>query len=118
MGKYLLDTFSIIHFVVGILWRYMGFDIIRLFIYHSIFEIVENSNFGIHIINTYVKIWPGGKPAADTPINSIGDVLISLVGWMLADKYFIQNNIALYLSILVVSYFWIFRYMLVRHKKI
>ena len=118
MGKYILDIYSIIHFAVGILWRYMGFDIVSLFVLHTLFEIVENSKFGIHIINTYVKIWPGGKPAADTLINSIGDVSISLLGWILTDKYFIRNNIALYSSILIVSYFWIFRYILIYLKKI
>lgn len=108
MGKYLLDVYSILHFTVGILWRYMGFDIISLLLLHSIFEICENSKIGMHIINTYFKIWPGGKPSADTLINSIGDISVSLLGWILSDKYFIQNNTALYSSILIVFYFWIF----------
>lgn len=110
MGKYLLDVYSILHFAVGILWHYMGFDIISLLLLHTIFEIIENSTVGMYIINTYFKFWPGGKPSTDTLINSISDISISLVGWVLADKYFRQNNIALYSSILIVCYFWIFKH--------
>jgi hypothetical protein len=113
MGKYFLDKFSILHFTIGILWRYMGFDIISLFLFHTIFEIMENSKIGMYIINTYFKTWPGGKPSADTLLNNVGDILISLLGWILANTYFIQNTIALYLSIIIVSYFWIFRYIIV-----
>ena len=112
MGQYFLDKYSILHFVTGILWHYMGFDILSLFILHTIFEIVENSKIGTHIINTYFKIWPGGKSSTDTLLNIIGDILISLVGWILVDKYFRQNNIALYFSIIIVCYFWIFRHIL------
>lgn len=118
MGQYILDKFSIVHFAVGILWRYMGFDILSLFILHTIFEIVENSKIGMHIINTYFKIWPGGKPSADTVVNIISDILISLLGWILVDTYFIQNTTLLYISIIVVAYFWISQYMILRHKKI
>jgi hypothetical protein len=118
MGKYLLDVYSILHFTVGILWCYMGFDIISLLLIHTIFEIIENSKIGMYIINTYLKIWPGGKPSADTLINSISDISISLIGWILADKYFRRNNTALYSSILIVSYFWIFPHIILRHKKI
>lgn len=118
MGKYLLDVYSILHFATGILWRYMGFDIISLLLLHTIFEILENSKIGMHIINTHFKIWPGGKPSTDTLINSISDISISLVGWILADKYFVQNNTALYFSILIVCYFWIPPHMILLHKKI
>jgi hypothetical protein len=113
MGQYLLDKFSILHFTIGILWRYMGFDIISLFLFHTIFEIVENSKIGMYIISTYFKIWPGGKPSADTLLNIVGDILISLLGWILTNTYFIQNTIALYLSIIIVFCFWIFRYIIV-----
>jgi phage-related minor tail protein len=36
------------------------------------------------IINKYITYWPGGKPHADSLINSSGDILFGTIGWFIA----------------------------------
>ena len=107
MGKLILDKYSTLHFSVGMVWRYIGFDFLSLLIIHTVFEIVENSKPGMFIINNYFKLWPGGKPHADSKINSISDIVISLIGWMIADKFIIYSNIGWVITVIVLFYFWI-----------
>lgn len=107
MGKSIVDKYSILHFSVGMLWRYIGFDFISLLIIHIIFEIVENTKIGMLIINKYFKLWPGGKPQSDSKINSVSDIVVSLIGWILADKYIIYSNIGWVITLIVLFYFWI-----------
>jgi hypothetical protein len=38
---------------------------------------------GMNIINK-MTFWPGGKPRSDTIINSIGDTVGSIIGWLSA----------------------------------
>lgn len=108
MGKSILDKYSILHFSVGMIWRYIGFDLLSLVIIHTIFEIVENSKPGMNFINKYFKLWPGGKPHADSKINSISDIIISLLGWMIAHKFIIYSNIGWVITVIVI--FFIFGY--------
>jgi hypothetical protein len=53
------------------------------------FELVENTQTGMHYIRT-IKLWPGGKSEADSWINSTGDQFYSLLGWLFA-HYYISN---------------------------
>lgn len=84
MGKYLFDQYSYLHFAVGIIVYYWNIPLFLWFILHTLFEIVENSQIGMHIINTYIRFWPGGKPYADTYINTVGDTIGAMVGWISA----------------------------------
>ena len=52
-------------------------------ILHTLFETVENTQFGMNFINKYITFWPGGKPTADSFINIIGDT-VSACGWLSA----------------------------------
>ena len=105
MGVALFDKFSVLHFSTGMLWYYLGFNMISLLIVHIIFEIVENSKPGMLIINKYFKLWPGGKPRSDSIVNIIGDIIISLIGFIIAYK-FINKNLGLLFSIISILYFW------------
>ena len=84
MGQYLFDQYSILHFAVGIIAYFWNISFMTTLILHILFEIIENTPYGMHIINTYMKIWPGGKPYADSFINSMGDNLSTALGWMSA----------------------------------
>ena len=85
MGTGLLDQYSFLHFAVGIIAYFWGFSFIQTIIIHTIFESIENTLLGINFINTYFKgFWPGGKPIADTLINSIGDTISVMIGWLMA----------------------------------
>lgn len=89
MGNKLLDQYTYLHFASGIISYFWGIHLIDWIILHTIFEIIENSNIGIMIINKYIKIWPGGKQYSDKFINSFGDTIGAILGWLSA--CFIDN---------------------------
>lgn len=91
MGKQMLDQYSLLHFSVGVIMYFWGISFNTWFTLHLLFEIVENTHVGMNIINKYITMWPGGKPYADSTINSVFDQVLALLGWMLAfylDKIF------------------------------
>jgi len=63
---------------------FFGLPLIWWIVLHTLFEISENTKFGINIINNYVKFWPGGKPHPDSLINIIGDTIGTFIGWLSA----------------------------------
>ena len=96
MGKYFFDQYTLLHSATGIIAYFWNFTLLETFILHTIFEIVENTETGISIINNYFKMWPGGKPYADSFINIIGDTIGVLLGWILAqiiDKYSTERHL-------------------------
>lgn len=106
MGKTIFDKYSILHLVVGCIFRYFNFSLESLFILHTIFELTENTQIGMKIINDYITIWPGGKDKADSHLNSFSDIIFSLIGWYIMDKT--NNNIIILLiSLVVIAYFWL-----------
>lgn len=81
MGLLLFDQYTYLHFATGIMFYFWGFKILDVFIIHTIFEILENSNMGLYIINNYFTFWPGGKPKSDSIINMVGDTIGVTIGW-------------------------------------
>ena len=84
MGAHFIDKYSYLHFVVGATIFYWNISLFHWLIIHTIFEILENSPVGVHIINTYLTFWPGGKPKSDTLINNLGDTVFAVLGWFSA----------------------------------
>jgi len=89
MGKLFYDKFSLLHLASGIIAYYWNIPFIHWFIIHAIFEIIENTDQGVHFIDTYLKIWPGGKKSPDTYLNSVGDQIFSIIGWLI--PYLLYN---------------------------
>ncbi len=85
MGVDFSDKFSLLHFSVGIIFRFFHISLENSIILHTLFEILENSKLGIKFIDKQLKFWPGGKRQADTLINSIGDLFYFICGWIIAD---------------------------------
>ena len=54
MGTKLIDQYSLLHFASGIIAYYWGFNLYEWFYIHLLFELVENSNIGMYIINIYI----------------------------------------------------------------
>lgn len=97
MGNLLLDQYTYLHFAVGIIAYFWNIPLLIFFILHTIFELLENTQIGMNVINKYFIFWPGGKPKSDTIINIIGDTLGAIMGWLSAyyvDKY--GNKYGLY----------------------
>jgi hypothetical protein len=95
MGEFFFDQYSLLHFAVGIIAYFLNINIINLLIIHLIFEFIENTKTGINIINKYLLFWPGGKNFSDTSMNSLGDIISSILGWLCAyyiNKTGLKNN--------------------------
>lgn len=86
MGVNFIDKYSLLHFAVGIIAYFWNIPLSTTIVLHILYEIIENTQFGMHFISNYIKIWPGGKTFADTKINSIGDIISTVIGWLFA-KY-------------------------------
>ena len=84
MGARLFDQYTYLHFAVGIVAYFWNISVVNWFILHTLFEIVENTSTGMNVINTYIPFWPGGKPNSDAVINSIGDTIGAILGWITA----------------------------------
>ena len=84
MGKQLFDQYTLLHFASGIVVYFWGINFTNWIILHTLFEMFENTNLGMNIINKYIGIWPGGKPHIDSNVNILGDSFGALLGWMLA----------------------------------
>ena len=86
MGNLFADQYSLLHYAVGIITYFFNIDFSMLIILHILFEIIENMPWMINIINKNITIWPGGKPSADSILNSIGDTLFVGLGWLTAQS--------------------------------
>lgn len=84
MGNKFIDQYSLLHFAVGIVVYFWDIPLLTWFVLHTMFELIENTQQGIYFINNYITLWPGGKPKADSIVNSIGDTIFSLLGWIIA----------------------------------
>jgi hypothetical protein len=84
MGLNFLDQFTYLHFASGIIAYFWGFTLTTWIIIHTIFEIMENTPLGMRLINRYIPIWPGNKPSSDSFINSVGDTMGGITGWVTA----------------------------------
>lgn len=96
MGTMIFDQYTYLHFASGIVSYFWGISLLKWLFIHTIFEFVENTKLGIKIINNYFTLWPGGKPKADSVINSYGDTLGAIIGWISAfyiDKYGIKHKL-------------------------
>jgi hypothetical protein len=91
MGYQLFDKYTYLHFAMGIVAYFWNISLPNWLILHTIFEIVENTQTGMNIINKYIVFWPGGKQNADSIINNVGDTLGAALGWLSAyylDKWY------------------------------
>lgn len=79
MGQGFIDRYSVLHFAAGIIANFWNWDRIQWFLVHFAFEMVENTAFGMSIINS-LPFWPGGKSQADTFVNILGDNLFAVFG--------------------------------------
>ena len=84
MGFQFFDQYTYLHFAVGIIVYFCNISLLKWVIFHTVFEILENTQIGLNIINQYIVFWPGGKQESDTIINNIGDTVGAVLGWLSA----------------------------------
>lgn len=83
MGTKIIDRFSLLHFAAGIVVYYWGLDFKTWLLVNVVFEILENSMYGMWFIKN-VSRWPGGKTKADSLLNSTSDITFGALGWLFA----------------------------------
>ena len=86
MGRLFLDQYSFLHFCVGGVLYFWGMTLLQWVGLHTLFEIVENTPWGMYVINNYLRMWPGGKPKPDTPLNVVGDTVAAAAGFLAAQQ--------------------------------
>lgn len=89
MGTYFADQYSLLHFCVGAIAFFWNVPFVWGFLAHFVFEILENTEWGVRAINRYIIdpgffSWPGEKHHPDAAINIAGDNTFFAVGWWVA----------------------------------
>lgn len=81
-NKYLITKYSIGHFLLGIIWRIFSKNE-KLFLFlHSLFEIIENTPFGLEFFQRNT-VWT--EYTGDSLGNSIFDIIFGQLGFYIAD---------------------------------
>ena len=83
MGRTFADRYSLLHFATGVIAKFWGVDVTHWFLAHLAFELIENTSFGMGIINR-LPFWPGGKDHADAVVNILGDTVFAMLGYYFA----------------------------------
>jgi hypothetical protein len=87
MGHRAIDQYSLLHLAVGVVAYFWSISLFTTIVIHILFEIIENTRFGMNLINTYFQYsWPGGKPYPDNLLNNTTDTIFTGIGWLLAYK--------------------------------
>ncbi len=109
-----LDPYSFTHILHGILYFWMLIWIVprltqswRLWLSVTMaaaWEVFENSNF---IINRYREDTAALGYTGDTIVNSLGDVLCAVVGFMIAQRLGFKRSLIFFLCMELILLFWI-----------
>jgi len=84
MGNLLIDQYTYLHFASGIIAYFWNISFKNWIMLHTIFEILENTNFGIKVINKFYYWSSFKKSYPDSLINILGDTLGASLGWLTA----------------------------------
>lgn len=76
------DQYSLAHFAFGIIVYYVGLTFEQWFWLHLIFELIENGQISREIAHKYIPKFGFESATQDTIINSIGDQIFAMAGWL------------------------------------
>ena len=109
-----LDPYSFTHVLHGILYFWMLIWIVprltlswRLWLSITMaaaWEVFENSNF---IINRYRQDTAALGYTGDTIVNSFGDILCAVLGFMIAQRLGFKRSVIFFLGMELILLFWI-----------
>ncbi len=109
-----LDPYSFTHVLHGILYFWMLIWIVprltlswRLWLSVTVaaaWEVFENSNF---IINRYREDTAALGYTGDTIVNSFGDILCAVLGFMIAQRLGFKRSLIFFLGMELILLFWI-----------
>ena len=84
MGQKLIDQYSLLHFASGVFFYFLGIKFEIALLLHTLFEIVENIPLGITNVYYLHLFWLGGRNEPDSLLNSVGDTVVFVVGFLLS----------------------------------
>lgn len=113
-SQHILDPFSFTHVLHGVafLWiiAWLGarlrssWQVVLAIAVESAWEIFENTNF---VINRYRTATAALGYTGDTVVNSIGDILCCLAGFLIARRLGFGRSLILFLVIELILMIWI-----------
>ena len=56
MGDKFIDQYTYLHLATGIICYFWGIPLYHFIIINILYEIIENTKYGIYVINNYIKI--------------------------------------------------------------
>jgi hypothetical protein len=80
----IFDQYSLLHIASGIIAYFWNLNLFSWFILHTLFELLENTQYSAQFITKYITFWPGGKQTIDSIPNMIGDTISAIIGWLIA----------------------------------
>ncbi len=78
------DQYSLAHFASGIIVYYIGLTLEQWFWLHLVFELIENGQISREIAHNYLPKFGFETVTQDTIINSFGDQVFAMAGWLVA----------------------------------
>lgn len=113
-SQHLLDPYSLTHMLHGFLfWWLLAWIVPRLsnvwrlalaVSIEALWEVIENSNF---VIQRYREATLALGYQGDTIINSLGDILLCALGFLIARRLGLRRSLALFVLTEIVLFIWI-----------
>lgn len=113
-SQHLLDPYSFTHMLHGFMfWWLLAWTLPRLSIVwrltlavsiEALWEVIENSNF---VIQRYREATLALGYQGDTIINSLGDILLCAIGFLIARWLGLRRSLALFVLTEIVLLIWI-----------
>lgn len=113
-SQHLLDPYSFTHVLHGVMFFWLitllfrrmarGRQVLLALLLEAVWEVIENSSF---IIDRYRTATAALGYQGDTVVNSIGDLLCALVGYLIARKLGVRRSLILFLLVELILILWI-----------
>jgi Protein of unknown function (DUF2585) len=113
-SQHLFDPYSFTHVLHGVMFFWLiallfrrmapGRQLLLALLLEAVWEVFENSSF---VIDRYRTATAALGYQGDTVVNSIGDLLCALLGYLIARQLGIRRSIILFLLVELILILWI-----------
>jgi len=113
-SQHLFDPYSFTHVLHGVMFFWLitllfrrmapGRQVLLAVLLEAVWEVFENSSF---VIDRYRTATAALGYQGDTVVNSIGDLLCALLGYLIARQLGVRRSIILFLFVELILILWI-----------
>ena len=113
-SQHLFDPYSFTHVLHGVMFFWLitllfrrmarGRQVLLALALEAAWEVIENSSF---VIDRYRTATAALGYQGDTVVNSIGDLLCALLGYLIARKLGVRRSVILFLLVELILILWI-----------